>query len=576
MLSFLAFPKTLLVPEEFLNIQHAVVVAKNGDTVSVNFGRPNGERVTVTTSRIFGKEIAFEVRDEERKELLKKVKEITNADVNLMNKLSNIDGGKHQHSSSGWQGQQQVNEPDELYDACWGCKNIIFDDQNKPWVFWGGKPTSNGNMWAYYTFWNDESWVGDSVAIPLPGPERWDCYSHRAALGINSQPYLVCNVQDPYNLEDIFYTHYNGSEWEPKRMVNLPDSTELDFQPHIAANGNQMWVNWFGGVNDVSRYDIYMSRWNGNGFTPEEVISSDDYHNWFQNLAVDSRGNPHVVWIALDMVPPYDDVVFYRYHDGSRWLEPETVMKGMLLTHGNHWSKVDIELDEEDNPHVIFDAKDTNAQSFDIYCAKKDNGRWIEPERVTNNEYNDAAPLIAVYNAHNIWIVWWREEGTAHIIACHYDGQTWSSEMTLDGNLSYDNGAADLKFDRQGKLWLIYNGYPYGRAENEIYYDIYTPAALTEKPQSNKLQVRTIASNPFSHSTTISYNLTNSTPIKVEVFDILGKQVGLLETGFKLPGFYTLNWAGKDRDGKKLPNGIYFISLKLGKEKEVIPVILIK
>lgn len=138
MLSFLAFPKTLLVPEEFLNIQHAVVVAKNGDTVSVNFGRPNGERVTVTTSRIFGKEIAFEVRDEERKELLKKVKEITNADVNLMNKLSNIDGGKHQHSSSGWQGQQQVNEPDELYDACWGCKNIIFDDQNKPWVFWAG------------------------------------------------------------------------------------------------------------------------------------------------------------------------------------------------------------------------------------------------------------------------------------------------------------------------------------------------------------------------------------------------------------------------------------------------------
>lgn len=564
-----AFSRILHVPEECYNIPAAVTEVSDGDTISVHFGGFNRYHSIAKTSRIFGKEITLEVRCKSQEEFLEK--------IILMDKLSTeTNNYTHQHPPY-WQGQKQVNDPDELYDACWGNQNIIFDNQNRPWVFWGGKPITNGNMWAYYTYWNDGGWIGDSVAIALPGPERWDAYAHRATLGLEGQPYLVCDIADPFNRDDIFYTRYNGSVWEPKALVNLPDSTEYDFQPYIAANGNQMWVNWFGGVNTVSRYDIYMSRWNENGWTPEEVISSADYHNWFQNLAVDSRGNPHIIWIALDIVnpPPREDIIFYRYYDGNRWLEPETVMKGMLLYGGSHWSYLDIELDEVDNPHVVWDAKIPNESSFDIYYTKKENGRWFEPVRITNNESEEVFPIIAISNSSNIWTTWWRE-GTYQIIAVHYDGQTWSPEITLDGNLSYDNGAVDFKFDRLGKLWLIYNGHPYGRAENEIYYDIYSTSSLNETPQNYKFQVKAIVPNPFSYSTTISYKLTNPTLVKIEVYDKLGKQVGLLETGFKLPGSYKLNWAGKDQDGKKLPDGIYFISLKFGKEKEVIQVILTK
>ncbi len=572
--SFLVFPKTLLVPEEFLRIQEAVFTASDGDTISVNFGRPYRQQTVVGCQRIMEKEITFETRGEVKNDLLEIIKGLNNP--------PNPTNTDQQTRPSNWQGQQQVNEPDDLYDWCCGNHSLIFDNQYRPWVFWKGKPqdsVSQYNIWVYYTMWDDQGWTSDKIALALPGPERWDAYISSATFyQLENHPYLVSNIADPNNLDDIYYTCYNGSEWEPKRIVNLPDSTEVDFRPDIAANENQMWANWFGGVNTVSRYDIYTSRWNGNGWTLEEIISSADYHNWFQKIAVDSRGNPHVVWVALDIIHPLprEDVIFYRYYDGSRWCEPETVMKGMLLYQGFHWSGVDIELDEEDNPHVIFDAKDTNALTFNVFYTKKINANWIEPVRITNDEYEALEPIIAISNPVDIWTVWWRKQGNPYMKASHYNGQNWSPEISLDGNLSYYNCADDLKFDPQGRLWLIYGGYPYGRAENEIYYDVYSTSSLNETPQNYKFQVKAIAPNPFSYSTTISYNLTNPAPVRIEVFDKLGKRVNLLETNYKLPGSYKLNWAGKDQDGKKLSNGIYFISLKLGKEKKVIPVILAK
>jgi hypothetical protein len=563
----LAFPRTLLVPEDFLTIQQAVVMAQNGDTVSVNFGRPNGQRSLVATERIFGKTITFEVRGEGNDELLEMIQGLDN--------FPNPNQQDHQTSPLGWQGQKQVNEPDELYDACWGYQSIIFDNQNRPWVFWGGRPTTNGNMWAYYTYWDSIGWVGDKVAIALPGPERWDAYAHRATLGLDNQPYLACHIVDPYNLRDIYYTHYNGSEWTPKIMVNLPDSTENDYQPHIDANGGRMWVTWFGGPTDFF-YKIYVSHWDGNGWTPEEVISSANYHNWFQNVAVDRNGNPHIAWIALDLTPNRQDVLFYRYYNGNRWLEPETVMKGMLLYAGIHWSGLDLELDEEENPHITFDAMDTtNSQRFQIYYTKKQNGKWIKPILVTNNEYDEGGPLLAVLNSHNIWITWTRNNNH-DIVATYYNGQDFAPEIIVESNLSYFDNAQDLKFDPQGRLWLIHNGVPYGRNDEEVYYNIYGSSYLEEVTQNRKYQVKTITPNPFSHHTTISYELTKPTSVKIEVFDKLGKRINLLETGFKYPGSYTINWEGKDQDDKVLPNGIYFISLTLDNKKETMPVILLR
>ena len=568
----LSFARILLVPECYLTIQQAVISASDGDTISVNFGHPNGKQSVVCSQLINGKTITFEVRGEGKEELLEMITDVDHPlNINSRNQLFPF-------PDSGWQGQGQVNDSDTLFDDCWGFKNIIFDTQNRAWVFWGGRTDSSPNIWAYYTYWDGQGWTGDSVAIALPGPERWDSYAHRATLGLDNQPYLVCDVEDPSNLDDIYYTRYNGSEWSPKRMVNLPDSTELDFQPHIASNGNQMWVNWFGGVTDTSLYNIYVSSWNGNGWNPEEVISSEEYHNWFQNLAVDRNGNPYVVWIALDMESPYEDVIFYRHHDGSQWLEPETVMKGMLLYQGSHWSYVNIGLDEEDNPYVVFDAKIPNELSFDIFFSKKENGIWTEPTRLTNDEYNEVAPMIAISNSCNLWTAWSRKLSyyDDRMIARRYDGQNWSPEMIIPANLQRLYGPRDLAFDHQGRLWVIYSGIAFRESDMEIWYDLYSSSSLEEMTQNNKFKIGKVAPMPFSSYTAVSYHLIKPSLVEIEIFDKIGKLIKLLERNFKISGTYTINWDGKDQNGRGLPEGIYFISLKLDERKEVIPIILIK
>ena len=70
--------KKLLVPEQFLTIQSAVITVKNNDTVSVNFGKVNGQRTIVTTSRMFNKDITFEVRGEGKEELMRMIADVFN------------------------------------------------------------------------------------------------------------------------------------------------------------------------------------------------------------------------------------------------------------------------------------------------------------------------------------------------------------------------------------------------------------------------------------------------------------------------------------------------------------------
>jgi hypothetical protein len=70
------------------------------------------------------------------------------------------------------------------------------------------------------------------------------------------------------------------------------------------------------------------------------------------------------------------------------------------------------------------------------------------------------------------------------------------------------------------------------------------------------------APNPFRASTTISFELPQAGPVKLQVFDILGRHVATLEDQ-KLPaGSYAIPWSGKDESGKTVAPGIYFYRLE--------------
>lgn len=207
----LTFSRTFLVPEDFLNIQQAVVVAQNGDTVSVNFGRPNGQRITVSTLRIMSKEITFEVRGEGKERLLDMIKDFDIQPTTI--------------PDTEWTEQQMVNSPDATPDD---YPHIAVDTSDRPWVIWSDGDDTNG-FDLHYTKWNGSDW-DEETGLFSQNETR---HLPRITFDDQNRAWVVYSKQYPDNTHDIFFTRCVEGSWEPERMVNLPDSTDYDFGPGL-------------------------------------------------------------------------------------------------------------------------------------------------------------------------------------------------------------------------------------------------------------------------------------------------------------------------------------------------------
>jgi hypothetical protein len=77
--------------------------------------------------------------------------------------------------------------------------------------------------------------------------------------------------------------------------------------------------------------------------------------------------------------------------------------------------------------------------------------------------------------------------------------------------------------------------------------------------------------NPFNPSTVISYQLAVSSPVRLAVYDILGREVARLVDGREAAGEHHVNL-----DGSRLSSGIYFYKLQSGNFTETKKMVLLK
>ena len=82
--------------------------------------------------------------------------------------------------------------------------------------------------------------------------------------------------------------------------------------------------------------------------------------------------------------------------------------------------------------------------------------------------------------------------------------------------------------------------------------------------------------NPFNASATIEYSLHYGGPVRLEVFDLLGRRVATLIDGVSSPGAYAIQWQGRDDGGNGVPSGVYFYRLSAGGFVETKRMLLLK
>ena len=77
--------------------------------------------------------------------------------------------------------------------------------------------------------------------------------------------------------------------------------------------------------------------------------------------------------------------------------------------------------------------------------------------------------------------------------------------------------------------------------------------------------------NPFNSSTNCHFSISSATELKLEIFDILGRQVVTLADGTYGPGYYNISW-----DASSLSSGIYLAMMRTPNVKNTARLTLIK
>lgn len=72
--------------------------------------------------------------------------------------------------------------------------------------------------------------------------------------------------------------------------------------------------------------------------------------------------------------------------------------------------------------------------------------------------------------------------------------------------------------------------------------------------------------NPFEQTLFISYELEESAQVSIELFNMLGQQIGTSLGGFFAPGEHQLEWEVAGRVGTELTKGLYILRLRINEE----------
>jgi hypothetical protein len=82
--------------------------------------------------------------------------------------------------------------------------------------------------------------------------------------------------------------------------------------------------------------------------------------------------------------------------------------------------------------------------------------------------------------------------------------------------------------------------------------------------------------NPFNSSVRIPYAIADAGDVGVTVFDLLGRQVRILASGWHVPGRYEVTWDGLDGVGRSVASGVYLTRLQVAGRERVSTLALIR
>ena len=188
--------------------------------------------------------------------------------------------------------------------------SLEFHPDGSPWVVWNAWYYDDNISQIVCSAHGDTGWTQ---------PEIVD--DHPCDIGV---PDITFDGADPVVLwvgnactgtqTDVEYSVRRSGVWSAPSLVNSPDGPDdYDFNPRCARGyDGSVWVTWWAG-NTTQFYspDVTLSRWEGTGWSLEQVVSQPGpmKRDRYPDLAISPIGELWLAWQCHDRAgdPPYDE-----------------------------------------------------------------------------------------------------------------------------------------------------------------------------------------------------------------------------------------------------------------------------
>lgn len=271
----------------------------------------------------------------------------------------------------------------------------------------------------------------------------------------------------------------------------------------------------------------------------------------------------HIIGIRLNqdttIIPPYFNI--------SDILDYHNIEAPSITFNGTNYF---VTWTRNDNPQYLFSDENIygsrvspegyDLDSVDIIISKKSNDQYA-PTTVSHTE--------------NFFVVWMDDRFDSIYGDCNEGiyGTCVSSEgIVLDTNgilltpLLSDAKFASITKSTGEKVFLCYSGFtesPYG--SYRIYGTFLDTLTGIDKSKKRFNFVNSLEQNfpnPFTQSTVIRYQIRETGPVGLSIYSAAGRLIKTMVNERKNPGIYTVQWNGKDSNGRVVSNGLYFYKLK--------------
>jgi hypothetical protein len=121
------------------------------------------------------------------------------------------------------------------------------------------------------------------------------------------------------------------------------------------------------------------------------------------------------------------------------------------------------------------------------------------------------------------------------------------------------------------RSWMNYSGWWWAHPSDWGLGDLLIRAIMpgygvgVEEGRTSIYRLSQNLPNPILKSTTIEFAIPKKEHVNLAVYNVAGQKVKTLVDGDISPGSYTINWNGKDKNGRRLAAGVYFYRMEAGK-----------